>query len=218
MGSATLVLLQPGPDDRSFVLQRVPAAHVVQGRISIISYRAPLPGETRFPEPGVAYWLPPLAASPMSGPPARLQPVLASLRRGGLPARRHRDAARGTPFPTAMFMPLLAVLEEAGWSFQRLRQGDRLRRAWRAGCEAMAVTARREGRRPPPWLRLCGRPLIVRALMRLAPVVMPLSLEAYLHAHFTKVGDQTRDFLRGYLHHGRAAGLPVDDLSAVAPG
>jgi ketopantoate reductase len=217
MGSATLVLLQPGPDDRTFVLERVPAAQVVQGIISLMSYRAPLPGETRFPEPGVAYWLPPLAKSAMSGPRPRLAEVIASLRQGGLPVRRHRDVSRIITFPTALFMPLAAVLEEAGWSLSELRKGDRLQRAWKAGRQAMAVTARREGRRPPLLWRLVGRPLLVRAALRLAPALMPFDLEAYLRAHFTKVGDQTRDFLRGYLHHGKAAGLPVDSLSTVAP-
>jgi ketopantoate reductase len=222
IGSATLVLLQPGPDDRAFVLQQLPAGHVVQGIITLVGYHAPLPGETHFPEPGVAYWFPPLASSPMSGPAARLAPVLAALRAGGLRARRLRDVSQLALFPTALAMPLLAALEQAGWSFDQLRRSDRLGQAWRAGRQAMAVTARRERRRPPLLLRLLSHPLVhpllLRAGLRLAPLVLPMDLEAYVRAHFTKVGDQTRDFLRGYLHQGRAAGLPVDGLTVIGPG
>lgn len=214
--SATLVVLQPGPDDRAFVLQHLPAAQVVQGIIRVISYLAPLPGETRFPRPGVAYWIPPLASSPMSGARDRLGPVLAALKNGGLPARRHRDVQGSTAFPEALAMPLLAVLEEAGWSFQQLRRGDRLGRAWRGGREAMRVTARREGRRVPAALWLLGSPWGVRALLRAAPLAVPFAFQAYLQAHFSKVGDQTRDFLRHYITRGHTAGLPVGTLRRIA--
>jgi ketopantoate reductase len=213
LGAATLVLLQPGPDDRRFVAQRLPAEQIVQGVITLVGYRAPLPGETRFPRPGVAYWFPPLSPSLMSG--ARREPVLAALRAGGLPARRYRDIAAVAAFPTALLMPLLAALEQAGWSFRALREPARLALATRAAGEALAVMAHQGGRRVPWPLRLLNRPLVVRLALALAPRVMPLDTEAYLRVHFTKVGDQTRDFLRTYLTVGRGAGLPTDGLALL---
>lgn len=209
---ATLVLLQPGPDDRAFVERHVPADQIVEGVITVISYRAPLPGETRFPSPGVAYWFGPLAASPMSGPPDRLEPVLAALRAGELPARRHPDIGDSSVFPTAVFMPLLAALEGAGWSFRALLRSQRLREAVAAGREALRVMAHRRGRPAPLVMRLLG-PLALRAVLAIAPRIMPFDLETYLRVHFTKVGDQTRDFLRTYLAQGRSAGLPTDALA-----
>jgi ketopantoate reductase len=214
LGGATLVLLQPGPDDRRFVEERVPAEQIVQGVITVISYRAPLPGETRFPGPGMAYWFPPLAASPVDG--ARRDSVVSALRAGGLPARRHRGIARSSAFPTALFMPLLAVLERAGWSFGVVREPARLALASRAGAEALQVMAHHRGQRVPLLLRLINNPLAVRLVLALAPRVMPLDLETYLHVHFTKVGDQTRDFLRTYLTLGRGAGLPTEGLAQLA--
>jgi ketopantoate reductase len=213
LGPATLVLLQPGPDDRAFVEAQVPAEQIVQGVITVISYLAPLPGETRFPRPGVAYWFGPLAKSPLSGPRAPV--VVAALRAGGLPARRAGDLSRSSAFPTALFMPLLKVLEQAGWSFQRVREPARLALAARAGDEAVRVMARRQGTRAPLLLRLINHPLAVRLVLAVAPRIMPFDLEAYLKVHFTKVGDQTRDFLRTYLALGRGAGLPTDALSQV---
>jgi 2-dehydropantoate 2-reductase len=215
IGQATLVLLQPGPEDRQFVLRALPAGQLVQGTITAVAYRAPLPGEEgRYPQPGTAYWLPP-APAPFSGPRERLDPVVAALRAGGMRARRVRDVEALVPFATALFMPVLAVLEQAGWSLAELGRGDRLARALRAGREAMRVTAAQVGRRAPWPLRLV-RPWAVRALLRLAPRVAPLDLQAYLRVHFTKVGDQTRDFLRHYLAGGEAAGLPVETLRQVA--
>jgi len=213
LGPATLVLLQPGPDDRPFVEARVPAEQIVQGVITVISYRAPMPGETRFPRPGVAYWFGPLAKSPLSGP--RSPAVVAALRAGGLPARRSRELARSAAFPTAMFMPLLAVLEKAGWKFGVVREPARLALAVRAGGEALRVMARQQGESAPLALRLMNHPLVVRLVLAVAPRIMPFDLESYLQVHFTKVGDQTRDFLRTYLALGRGAGLPTEALAQL---
>lgn len=215
IGAATLVLLQPGPGDRAFALEHVPAERIVEGVITVISYRAPLPGETRFPAPGVAYWFGPLAASPLSGPADRLRPVLAALRAGGLPAKRHRDIGAASPYPTALLMPMLAALEQAGWAFRALREPGRLRLAAQAASEALAVMARHRGRAVPWLFRLINRPLAVKVALLVAPRIMPLDLETYLRVHFTKVGDQTRDFLRTYLALGRAAGQATPALSRL---
>jgi ketopantoate reductase len=214
IGGATLVLLQPGPEDRRFVARHLTDEQIVEGIITLISYRAPLADETRFPRPGVAYWFPPFANSPMSG--ARRASVLSTLHAGGLPARAIADVGRVAAFPTALMMPLLAVLEQAGWSFSRLRAPDRLALAARAGQEALAVMARHRGQAAPRLLRLVARPLAVRLAMRLASWAMPFDVETYLRVHFTKVGDQTRDFLRTYLALGRSGGQRTDALALLS--
>lgn len=215
IGGATLVLLQSGPEDRHFISQHLPDEQIVEGVITLISYRAPLPGETRFPRPGVAYWFPPLSPSLMSGP--RVAAVVAALRAGELPARRHRDIGAVSAFPTALLMPLMAVLEQAGWSFRTVRERPRLALAAEAADEALAVMARRRGRRAPWPLRLLNHPLVVRLALAVAPRLIPLDIETYLRVHFTKVGDQTRDFLRTYLTLGRAQGLSVEGLARLGP-
>jgi 2-dehydropantoate 2-reductase len=151
----------------------------------------------------------------MSG--ERRTAVLAALRAGGLPARAHRDVAAVSAFPTALLMPLLAVLEQAGWSFRAMREPGRLALARQAAGEALQVMSRHShsGRSAPLPLRLANRPLFVRLLLRVAPLVMPFDVESYLRVHFTKVGDQTRDFLRTYLRLGREAGLPTDGLAQL---
>jgi len=59
---------------------------------------------------------------------------------------------------------------------------------------------------------------VVRLALAVAPRLMPLDLETYLRVHFTKVGDQTRDFLRTYTSLGEAAGLPTGALARLEPG
>ena len=216
IGDATVVLLQPGPEDREFVVAHVPEHRIVQGIITVISYRAPLPGETRFPEPGIAYWFPPLTPSPLSGAAARVVAVVHALRRGGLPARRIADVASRGAFGAALLMPVIAVLESVGWRLDALRHRAHLALAIRAGREAMDIVAQRRGRHPPLALRLAGHALVVRSLLRVAPLATPFDLETYLRVHFTKVGDQTRDALRTYLAWGRTARLPTEALAKVS--
>ncbi len=217
-GEATVVLLQPGPDDRARLQAVVGPERLVQGVLSLLAYAAPLPGETRFPRPGIAYWFPP-AAAPFDGPPDRRAAVVRALRAGGLPARAAADATREAAFATATMMPLLVALEAAGWSFARLfsaAERPRLRTAFAAAREARAVVARTRGRRPPPLLALLARPLPLRLAIAAGRRTVPLDLETYLSVHFTKVGDQTRALIGDYLAHARALGIDAPNLEAIA--
>jgi hypothetical protein len=108
IGPATLVLLQPGPVDRAFVLRALPPGQIVDGAITAVSYRAPLPGEV-FPRPGVAYWFPPLARCPTSpsrscSPPksdiSACSPVIRSSRSTSRPRSRRPPGATRLRTPT----------------------------------------------------------------------------------------------------------------------
>src|SRR5262245_17478526 len=127
IGDATVVSLQPGSVDRDVVVAAVPAERVVSGMITVISYPAPLPGET-VPEPGMAYWFPPLAPAPFSGPRERTQAVVAALRRGRLPSKIAKDVPAQVRFPSALFMVLLTALEAAHWSFRELAGSPHIKR------------------------------------------------------------------------------------------
>lgn len=215
-GDATIVALQPGLDDRGRYLEAGAAEErLVQGLISLISYHAPLPGETRFATPGMAYWFPPLAPSPFSGPAGRRDAVIAALRKGGLPAKKHRDVPRTAGFPTAVMMPYLVALELGGWTVKGAARADKLALGGRGAREAIEVVRALLGR-PPFGTGLLARPAILRAGVFLARPLIPLPLEVYLQEHFTKVGDQTRELLDGYIAKGKAAGLPTAALEQLA--
>ncbi len=232
VGDATVVVMQPGADDAEYVRQRIPPAQVVVSGITLISYHAPL--ETRraqqvraplaiawgrsakasesLPEPGMAYWFPPLAPSPVRG--ARASSVVSALRRGGLPARVVRGDERRTLFATTFFMPFLSALEASGWSFHALGRGDALDRACAAGSEAAAIVAAEHGTSPPLWQRAIA-PSVLRLALAIAPPLAPFDVEAVLFSHFTKVREQTRFLMQGYIAAGRARNLPTGALEAL---
>lgn len=213
-GDATIIALQPGREDRdTIVAAGASGDRLVSGMITLISYAAPLPGEARFARPGMAYWFPPGSPAPFSGPAERTAAVVALLRKGGLPAKRHHDVPRATAFPSAILMAYLVALENAGWSFRTLLRGP-IQLGARGAREAIAIVGHGEGR-PPLGVRILARPGILRIGLWLGARVMPLPLEIYLKAHFTKVGDQTRDFMAGYIARGKDAGLPVTALEQL---
>lgn len=217
IGNATLVNLTPGLDDLDYLKERFPAARTIQGIISLIAWQTPLRTETR-PEPGIAYWFPPLSASLFGGPmetEAVISAVVTLLRNGGCPARRQRNAAYVGALASAAMLPIIRGIELEGWSLSRFASSRRVVLAARAAKEAMTLVARASGRRNP-WSRHLVSTALARTALALAPHLVPFDLEVYLQHHFTKVGDQTRQMLGEYVAHGRALGCPVSALEDLS--
>jgi 2-dehydropantoate 2-reductase len=212
-GKATVVALQPGLDDRDYLLERIPAERLVQGMISLVSYHAPLEGET-VPEPGMAYWLPPFMPSPFSGPPERARQVAAALRAGRLPAVVHKNVALEVAYPGALLTALVASLEGCGWSLRALDPTKQWKVGWQALREMAAVIRVRLGAGAPLWMHLLGRRRL-RLFLRLAARMAPFPMETYVRVHFSKVREQTRLSLQTFLAQGAAANLPTTALSQL---
>lgn len=212
MGDATLVVLQPGIDQRERILGQSPSDRVVFGVPSIVSYHAPLGDE---PDAGTAYLLPPLAKTALSGPGAGA--IVRRLRRGGMPATRVRDAVWAGVVPTALLITHVAALELAGWSFAAMARGELLALAARAAREAIVVAARHLDRRPP-LVRHFVRAALVRIAGWLGRRFAPFDLEAYLRVHFQKTGPQTRLLLERTIAHGLEHGAPVEALDRLRRG
>jgi hypothetical protein len=212
-GDAGIVMLQPGLDDRARLLQLVPEARLCRGVITLSSFHAPLPGQ-QVPEPGMAWWFPPLTPTPLSGPAAIVLPAVAALRKGRCPAKafvgREVDAAYGSAF----LLPLVAAMETADWSFAGLRQPKHRAQAAAAIRQALTVTAA-EKSKGTPWFTPLIRGPVIGLVTRVAPLVVPFDFEAFLRVHFTKVGEQTRQAIAGYAAKGQARGLQVDALDSL---
>lgn len=204
VGDATVVTLQPGLDDYELIRQHLPAERIVSGLIALASYSAPLPGE-EVPEPGTAFWVPPFARFPFSGP--RAPAIVAAFRAGGLPARVHADVQTAAAFGVPLLQSQICALELAGWSFADVRADKRLRRAaFEVMREATAVAAAERGVKAPLLQRLL-RPSHVSLIMRLAARLAPMDLERFFQFHYTKVRDQSRDLLDTWIDRAERRGL-----------
>jgi len=214
VGVATIVSLQPGREDRHFVLAVFPEDRVVAGMITVVSYQAPLPGET-VPEPGVAYWFPPMGAAPFSGPAERTQAIVAVLKKGGLPCKVGPDVPSSVMFPSIVLMTMLTALEAAGWSFRELGRSVNLLKIHAAASEAFHIMGTGSKKRTPFMMRLAIRPFVLRLILTVARWVMPLDLEAYMKFHFTKVNGQTRLHMKSFIDHGVTLNCPTAALGAL---
>jgi 2-dehydropantoate 2-reductase len=215
LGKARLLVLQPSLEDRDLVLAHVPAERVVYGMLAVISFQAPLPGDS-LPEPGVAYWFPWLSGIGFSGAPAPVEEVTSTLKRGGMPVTRVADVHAEVAFVGAILDKTVAAVECADWSFERLRRDPELLwLATRSMRECWALAEARTGRKTPLQLRLV-RPFALRLILALAPLVLPLDLEAFFHYHYVKVGEQTLLLQEDQLARFAAAGIPCPATAELA--
>jgi hypothetical protein len=217
LGTATLVTLQPGIDVIERMSARAPAGSVVAGRIGIVAYAAPLPGES-LPA-CTAYWLPPFMRSTFSGAgdsgATRARQVYAVLKRGGMPVGLSKNVGLATAVGSALLGALVLTLEAAGWSFARFRSDKALLQlAQRSAFEYASVAAKHHGVGVPVAARLL-RPGILRVITRVAPMVMPFDFEVYLREHFTKVGPQMHEGLAEAIATGRRQGQKVTALEVL---
>ena len=164
-GDALVVSLEPGVDEAAVIRAARPDVRLAAGVIALIAYQAPLPGETRFPEPGIAVWVPP-GGAPLAG--EGIGPFAEVLRKGGMRVRIARDLSRESAFGSLAFASTVSALHAVGWSFDALRGSDVLDLARRAAQQGAAITERHTGLRRPFWLGLL-RPWPTRLLLRVRP-------------------------------------------------
>lgn len=213
MGDATLVSMLPGLRDREVLDALVPPERLVLGLISFSSWHAPL-GDEVLPEPGMAWWHPPMTPNLYEGPAPAVDAIVSTLHKGGCPAARGAataTAARGSSF----LVNVVAAMECAGWTFAGLRSGRWAELAAGAASEALTISSAHLGLSRGP-LALLMSPWVVRLATRVVPWVAPMDFEAFLRVHFSKVGAQTTLAIDTWIEDGRQRGLPVSALESLS--
>jgi 2-dehydropantoate 2-reductase len=206
-GDALVVDLSPDLDERW--PRSLGRERLVVGLIPFIAYQTPLAGVAAEAgrAPGIAYWLPPLVPTVLSG--ARAHRAAAALRAGGMGARVVQNADAARALGAALLMPVIATLEASGWSLRECRC-----RLDGGADEATRAMARKHGVSRGP-MALAAIPSVLRTVLRVAELMAPVPLEQYLRFHFTKVGEQTRALLRGLLAAAAETGVDAPRLRGV---
>ncbi|OUS28844.1 hypothetical protein A9Q99_10680 [Gammaproteobacteria bacterium 45_16_T64] len=204
-GKPTVIMLQPSVQDLERLRETFPKEQIVEGMITLISYGAPLATEN-VDIPGIAYWLPPFMPTPFSGQMNRRQEVIKTFLESQIAAKSSKSVGEQSLFPTAFLMAFLTALESSQWKFDSLTKDAPLLKQLTQSIQEIfaSLEAQHQVRRPFP-LRLIS-PAVIKALLRLAPHVMPMDIETYFEAHFTKVKDQTKLYMKNYLDTARAGG------------
>lgn len=210
----SIVFLQSGPEDLAFLKQHLPAEQIVQGMITLISYPAPMPNEYA-PQPGIAYWLPPLTPTPFCGPKERCKAVAQTFKKSGMKATVNQKLPQQAPYPTAALMQFLSGLEASEWKFDPYIKNARLRHTTsKAIQQAFSAVSHEYGSKAPFWGKVFT-PFTLQLILKHGAKVFPFDLETYLQVHFTKVNDQTCLYMNTYVELADKHNLKAEALKSL---
>lgn len=204
-----LLLWTPDMRDRDR-LAKIHGGSISRALIGLISFQTPLPGENQ-PPTGIAYLAPPRSAVLEDTDTGRQAAAL--LKQGGLSVQVHSNLDLHEARMTAMLQPLIAALEICEWSLKKLSDSPWLEVGARAIDEARAIGEcylEAEPSRSMP-----GKKWLARLALSLAPPLSPFPIETYLHYHFSKVGDQTRAMLDGWIEQAGHQQQPCSALQSL---
>jgi 2-dehydropantoate 2-reductase len=214
VGDATIVVLQPGPDDIQRVKDTVGAERVVSGMINMISYHTPLATETVAKE-GIAFWIPPLIPMPVEGDHARAEVVIETLKQSKIPASYQAGYAAKGIHGNAFLMVFLAALEINNWQYKSLAANKAdLKMMIDAQQEAFAALSQHYGT-SAPYALTCVKSWMISPLMTASRYIAPLDMETYMQAHFSKVRSQTVAILQLFIDRAQQYQLKHESLSAL---
>ena len=229
---ASILMLQPSDEDFEYLKQTINADQILQGMITLISYQTDDINDEVNPA-GIAYYLPPLAM-PISSP--RVSPkvspndsaevvkqstardeVIKIFNQSGIKARSVKSALDESRLPSAFFMTFLCALEAANWEFNRLKNSPQLLQQLSEAQRALLplkISANGLSQSvQKALLAAILKPWLYKTIIRIAPKVVPLPLEAYLKKHFLKVRSQTLLYMQDY--HKQYPSKAVANLIAL---
>jgi 2-dehydropantoate 2-reductase len=203
----SLLMLQPSEEDLEHLIQVIAEEHILQGRITLISYQTDDINDGINPA-GTAYYLPPLPM-PISASDQRqqhqqerLNKVVTVFNQSGIKAKAVNSALDESRLLSAFFMTFLCALEAANWEFDRLKNSNVLLLKLSAAQKDLlpqkimtngVFTQIKKG-----LLASLLKPWLYRTLIKISPTFIPLPLEAYLKKHFLKVRPQTLMYMQDY--------------------
>lgn len=218
--AASLLMLQPSEEDLNYLSQVIPQKNILQGMITLISYQTDNINEGISPA-GTAYYLPPLAmpisATKLAQKKNNLKETVAVFKESGINAKVVNSALDESRLISAFLMTFLCALEAANWRFKHLKQSTILLKLLsEAQRDLLPQKILGIGLFPTikrSLLKRLLKPWLYKALIRLAPIIVPLPLEAYLKKHFLKVRPQTLMYMQNY--QDRHPSIPVANLVAL---
>jgi 2-dehydropantoate 2-reductase len=210
----TALALVLGLGDAAWLDAQLGPGRLASGEIVLISYSAPLDAPKSSAQT-CAYFVPPFAKAPLSGPQGpKLLELAQTLSRGGLATAVVTDARRQSRLPAAVLFALVSALRLVGWRFSALGGSDALALCLAAGREREAVLTA-SGAGATPALLGVFTPTVVRVALWCAARLLPLPLEAYLRVHFTKVGQQFVEDRARLIDSGKSLGVPTPNLEVL---
>jgi len=215
-----LVSLQPGILDQEYILGlgKLGRERFVSGSIPIVSYHAPLPGEN-IAVPGYVSWTPPGQKVALEGPIGKTEPLVKIFCIGGMPAHSSSSMSKDNVVPSVFLQMVVAGLEAHHWSFNEFFQKNSIQLTSDALQEALPIAAEIAKISNPmrnSIVRCVSKPWMLKLILKQAQWLVPFDFEAYMKAHFTKVGEQMHDGLDLFVAKGKKSNLSTVALESLS--
>lgn len=222
VGEAKIWSLQPNYSDKPFIeaiLEQTfgegSKSRLVIGRIPLMSYLAPLPGET-FPKPGYAFFIPPGTKALWSAADsAAAEEAALFFSSGGLPSKFAENIRVEGLFSESLLRCVVAGLEKSEWSFDKLLHGTNLPLVTEGVREMTAIQAKLMNVADPGnrwWGKLGSGRFAIKSALQIASALIPFDFEAFLRVHFTKVENQMHLSLNETIDAGKSLQLSTTNL------
>lgn len=222
VGNAKIWSLQPNFSDTGFIEEKLKKIsgegaerRLVSGGIPILSYLAPLPGET-FAKSGYAFLIPPGAkANWSSADPAAAKEAAQFFTDAGLPSKTSENIRAEGLFSESLLRCVVAGLEKSEWSFAKLLHGVNLPLVTEGIREMTAIQAKLLNTADPGnrwWGKAGASRFAIQSALRIASFIIPFDFEAFLRVHFTKVENQMHLALNETIDAGKLLRLSTTNL------
>ncbi len=221
-GNAKVWSLQPNAGDPELLRNKLiahfgPGAEMraVTGRIPIMSYLAPLPGEP-FAEPGYAFYIPKVSPAIWTSlDPEAAREACDFYHAAGLPSKTAPADFVESAVPEALLRSVVAGLERCEWSFDRFTNGENIQLAAGAMREMTAIQAKRKKVADSGaglFGKIAATPFGIRTALRIVKSIVPFDFEAFLRVHFSKVEGQMHLALDEFIADGKKMGQSTTNL------
>ena len=215
-----LVSLQPGMKDQEYILGlgKLGPDRLLIGSIPIVSYLAPLPGETITP-PGYVSWTPPGQKVILQGPIEKAESLAAVFSHGEMPSKALNSMVQISIVPSIFLQILVASLESNEWCFKRLFRKGNLEITSKAISQAIPIAAAMSKIPNPmkiPIVWFFTKPFVIKFILKQAKWVVPFDFEAYMKVHFTKVGEQMHQGMKLLISEGEKFELPKETIEMLS--
>lgn len=212
--NSDLLMLQPSMTDFEYLNKVIPTKKIFQGMINLISYQTDEVNHHIKPS-GIAYYLPPMPMpisvsivdkNSTNNTQQRLKIIVSLFKSAGVSAKKVDSAIDNSRLPSAFLMTFLCVLEAANWEFEQLRKTPNLLQKLSTAQQDLlpqqiignGLMDKFKRSLASVLVKLLLKPPLYKLLLKTAPWLVPLPLEAYLKKHFLKVRSQTVMYMQEY--------------------
>lgn len=213
---ATIVLLQPVPQDFDYLCQYFPVDRIVRGSLNFTAYHAPLPSDP--PDfKGMAFLFPPLTKLAFTGPTRLANEVCQAYKDGGVNCEVSEKTLQDYLFISSVVFVFVLALEKCEWNYEKLFKNKEVIKQMNSAKALILRALECQFNRKAPFLLKIMPLRILKYLLPIIKRLAPIDPQQLIIQHFSKLSDQTKLGMQTYedlaVEHGFDGGAVAEFTS-----